>query len=108
MGGTTGGMQRDTAGKFQLLAHLFIVIVALLGSSMLAGGRLINRGAWTVAAAAVPERGVSADSYLLSSGVGFHSGPRASISGPQSVKDGSSATFSITVTGGSVASYEWS
>src|SRR5262249_28639897 len=100
-------MQRDTAGKFENLAHSVIIIVALLGSSMLAGGRLTEGSEWSVAEAAVPEQALSAGSCLLSPGVGFGTGARATISSPQSVKDGGSATFSRAVTGGAVA-YQWS
>jgi hypothetical protein len=101
-------MRRATSGKIPVLIISLAVFVALLGSSMIAdchrtGTQATTPWAWLPAT-------VLADSGPDPAPLGaeLEAGERALISESQSIKDGDSASFSVTVTGGTAVAYQWS
>jgi hypothetical protein len=96
-------MRRDTVGKLEVLFNAVVVMVALFGSGVLA-----ESSVWTPARGKVPDAGLAAILPVEWPGMESGEGPRASISGAQTIKDGDSATFNVTVAGGNPTGYFWS
>src|SRR5262249_25396611 len=97
-----------TVAKLEVLASSSIVMVVLLGSSMLAVNHAGAVQACPIAAVQLSIPSPAAGSLLAPSRAKAGGGARASISGAQTIKDGDAASFSVTVTGGGAASYQWS
>jgi len=103
-------MLRDRIGKVEFLAKSFIVLVALICSSMLADSQMIGGPVWitTVAASGTTPAPPFAERLAAPDAAPGTTGARASISGAQNIKDGDTASFSVTVTGGAAIGYQWS
>src|SRR5262249_47993470 len=96
-------MRRYRFGKLEVLVISVVIMVLLLGRSILA-----ESSAWTLPPAGVPGPGLAADSRGDWPATELGAGAKASISSSQTIKDGDSATFTVTVTGGTATGYQWS
>ena len=96
-------MQRYRLGKLKVLVNSVVIMVVLLGSGILA-----ESSVWTLPPAGVPGPGLAADSRGDSPPTELGAGAKASISSAQTIKDGDSASFNVTVTGGTATGYQWS
>jgi hypothetical protein len=96
-------MRRDRLSKFKVLVNSVVIMLVLVGSSILA-----ESSAWTLPSAGVPGPGLAADSHSVWPETELGGGAKASISSAQTIKDGDSATFSVTVAEGTATGYQWS
>src|SRR5215471_3850955 len=96
-------MRRDRLGKRKVLVNSVVIMVVLLGSSILA-----ESSVWTLPPAGVPGPRLAAVSRGDWPGTEFGTGAKTFISSAKTIKDGDSASFTVTVTGGTATGYQWS